>query len=110
MTVPVLGGSGPGGVSPPGVGGGPVVQVFPVAIGHFTDPGLADLEVDAQVGRLVDLLAPFGGCEHRWAAPARERGRTRCSSGCGSGPSPRPVLAGVRWWVRCYGMDRSSRK
>lgn len=52
----------------------PVVHVFPVAIGHYTDPNVADLDVDSQVGRLLDLLAPFGARHHRWAAPAMERG------------------------------------
>jgi WD40 repeat protein len=87
------------------VGGTPVVEVFPVAIGYFTDPGLPDLEVDAQVGRLVDLLAPFGGYQHRWAAPARERGAgavqnrllewatPACNSGGGS------VAGSVLYWV-----------
>ncbi len=53
----------------------PVVEVFPVAIGHYTDPGMADLGgVEARVGRLVDLLAVFGGRHRPWAQPARERG------------------------------------
>jgi hypothetical protein len=50
------------------------VEVFPVAIGHYTDPGLADLDAEARAGRLVDLLAPFGGWHRPWAHPARQRG------------------------------------
>jgi hypothetical protein len=62
------------------VGGSPVVEVFPVAIGHFADPGLPGLDADAQVGRLVDLLAPFGGREH----PVHESGPVQVT--CLSGP------------------------
>ena len=52
----------------------PVVDVFPVTIGHYADAGLPDLDVESQAGRLVELLAPFGG-EHRpWRHPVRDRG------------------------------------
>jgi hypothetical protein len=50
------------------------IAIWPVAIGHYTDPQLPDLDAEAQVGRLIDLLAPFGGRHHPWPAPARERG------------------------------------
>uniref|UniRef100_UPI003F4953D4 hypothetical protein n=1 Tax=Nonomuraea bangladeshensis TaxID=404385 RepID=UPI003F4953D4 len=53
---------------------GQTLEVFPVAIGHYTDPALPDLDVDSQVGRLLDLLAPFGAWHQRWAWPARQRG------------------------------------
>ena len=49
-----------------------MVQVFPVAIGRYAD--FPDLDVEEQVGRVVDLLAPFGGWYNAWAAPATERG------------------------------------
>jgi len=52
----------------------PVVEVFPVDIGHYTDPGLPDLDVQAQVGRLTDLLARFGARQHPWPTPGLERG------------------------------------
>ncbi|MFG6198185.1 hypothetical protein [Nonomuraea sp. JJY05] len=45
-----------------------------MAIGHYTDPSLPDLDVDAQVGRVLDLLAPFGARHERWASPALQRG------------------------------------
>jgi hypothetical protein len=51
-----------------------VVDVFPVAIGYYSSPDLEDLDVDTQVGRLVDLLAPFGGVHRVWAHPPRDRG------------------------------------
>lgn len=50
------------------------MEVFPVAIGYYSSPDLEDLEVEVQVGRLVDLLAPFGGLHRAWAHPARDRG------------------------------------
>ncbi|MGH3157808.1 MAG: helix-turn-helix domain-containing protein, partial [Streptosporangiaceae bacterium] len=53
---------------------GPVVDVFPVAIGRYEDAGLADLDVEAAAGRLVEVLAPFGGRHRPWAHPFRERG------------------------------------
>jgi WD40 repeat protein len=52
----------------------PVVEVFPVAIGQYADPGLVGLDAKTRAGRLVDLLAPFGGQHQPWAHPARERG------------------------------------
>ena len=63
----------------PGAGQGdgvmrPVVDVFPVAIGYYTDADLADLDVEEQAGRLVDVLAPFGGQHRPWRHPARDRG------------------------------------
>ena len=45
-----------------------------MAIGCYADPGLTDLDAQARAGRLVDLLAPFGGRHLVWAHPARERG------------------------------------
>jgi WD40 repeat protein/transcriptional regulator with XRE-family HTH domain len=53
---------------------GPVVEVFPVAIGDYADPGLPDLDAETRGARLVDLLAPFGGQYRPWPHPARERG------------------------------------
>jgi DNA-binding SARP family transcriptional activator len=52
----------------------PVVDVFPVAIGYYADADLTDLDVETPVGRLVDLLAPFGGRHRPWGHPARDRG------------------------------------
>jgi hypothetical protein len=51
-----------------------VVEVFPVHIGYYSSPDLEDLDVETQVGRLVDLLAPFGGVHRAWAHPPRDRG------------------------------------
>jgi WD40 repeat protein len=42
------------------------IEVFPVAIGRFADPRWPDLDVDTQVGRLLELLAEFGATHHRW--------------------------------------------
>ena len=53
---------------------GEVVEVFPLAIGYYADAGLADLDWEAHAGRLVDLLAPFGGRHRPWRHPARDRG------------------------------------
>jgi hypothetical protein len=71
-----------------------------VAIGHFNDPGLSGLDVDAQVGRLVDLLAPFRGRERRWAVPARERGAGAAEQRLLEWAAPNPETAGsVLYWV-----------
>ncbi|HET9899390.1 MAG TPA: hypothetical protein VFQ44_31065 [Streptosporangiaceae bacterium] len=50
------------------------MDVFPVAISHYADADLADLDVQTSVGRLVDLLAPFGGRHRSWRHPVRDRG------------------------------------
>jgi len=52
----------------------PQVDLVPISIGHYSDPGLPDLDVETQVGRLADLLAPFGGRLRAWPAPTLERG------------------------------------
>ncbi|HXS62508.1 MAG TPA: helix-turn-helix domain-containing protein, partial [Streptosporangiaceae bacterium] len=52
----------------------PVLDIFPVAIGHYSDAELASLDVGTRVGRLVDMLAPFGGQHRPWRHPARDRG------------------------------------
>ncbi len=58
----------------PAAGVPPRVDVFPVAIAHYADADLADLDTEARIGRLVDLLAPFGGQHRPWRHPARDRG------------------------------------
>src|ERR1700676_4757789 len=51
----------------------PAVQVFPVTIGHYSDPDWADLDTEGEAGRVVDLLAAFGGRQVAWASPVLER-------------------------------------
>ncbi|WP_327001105.1 hypothetical protein OHA72_39080 [Dactylosporangium sp. NBC_01737] len=48
-------------------------EIFPVAIGHYEADGLPDLDVEPQVGRLVELLAEFGAGQHRWPGPVERR-------------------------------------
>lgn len=50
------------------------LDVFPIAIGYYQDPGFEALDVDNQAGRLVDLLARFGAHARDWPVPARQRG------------------------------------
>lgn len=49
------------------------MQVFPIAIGEYLNH--PDLPVDAEVERVGELLAEFGGYLSRWTVPAHERGR-----------------------------------
>jgi WD40 repeat protein/DNA-binding SARP family transcriptional activator len=74
------------------------VDVFPVAIGYYTDADLTDLDVETSVGRLVDLLAPFGGRHRPWRHPARDRGADAVQRRLREWPSP---LAGssVLYWA-----------
>jgi hypothetical protein len=51
-----------------------MLEVFPVDIGHYTDPGFPDLDAELRAGRLVDVLAPFGGQHRPWKHPGRQRG------------------------------------
>jgi hypothetical protein len=78
-----------------------VVEVFPVAIGHYRN--FPDLDVAAQVGRLLDLLAPFGGRHHQWAAPALERGASvvelRLLEWAESGDTADAPPGSVLYWV-----------
>ena len=62
------------GAAEPNTGSTPVLQVFPVTIGHYRDEGWPDLDTETEAGRVADLLAVFGGRMDRWAAPALERG------------------------------------
>jgi WD40 repeat protein len=52
----------------------PVVEVFPAGIGHYTDADLPDLDVETQTGRLIELLAAYGGRPRPWKSPALQRG------------------------------------
>jgi WD40 repeat protein len=49
------------------------IEVFPVAIGDYLNH--ASLPVEAEVDRLVTLLAEFGGRHARWDVPMDQRGR-----------------------------------
>ncbi|GGZ35127.1 WD40 repeat domain-containing protein [Streptomyces poonensis] len=79
----------------------PAIEVFSMSIGHFDDPALPDLPVDSQVGRVVELLAPFGGRHIPWAAPALERNASavqhRLDQWVGSGA--RSIDGSVLYWV-----------
>ncbi len=103
-------GSAPGGFSTH-----PALEIFPVDIGHYADPGFPDLDAQARAGRLVDVLAAFGA-EHRpWRHPGRQRGadavqrRLRDWSlsgvpapGAAFGPGSRasaPAGSSVLYWV-----------
>ena len=72
----------------------PVVDIFPIAIGHYADPGIQDLDVEPQVGRLVDMLAPFGGRHRAWAHPLGERGADAVQHRLHEWPLPLTVAAG----------------
>lgn len=73
----------------------PTVDVFPVAIGYYADADLADLDVEAPVGRLVDLLAPFGGRRRPWRHPARDRGADAVQHRLREWPGPQPPVGGA---------------
>ena len=70
--------------------------VFPVPIGHYVHH--PPLDVDAEVARVVDLFAEFGGREEPWAVAMADRGgdsvaeRLRCWSGAPEGNT-------VLYWV-----------
>ena len=70
--------------------------VFPVPIGHYVHH--PPLDVDAEVARVVDLFAEFGGREEPWAVGMPDRGgdsvaeRLRCWSGAPEGNT-------VLYWV-----------
>jgi len=72
----------------------PVVDVFPVTIGHYADADLTDLDVETPVRRLVDLLAPFGGRYRPWKHPARDRGADAVQRRLREWPGSRSSAAG----------------
>jgi WD40 repeat protein len=94
-------------------------QIFPIAIGYYHSTDLSDLDVETQVGKLVDLLAPFGGVIRPWSAPARQRGadaiqkrlgdwrsadslshdQYREPDALGDTESPRALLSTLLYWV-----------
>jgi DNA-binding SARP family transcriptional activator len=73
----------------------PAVDVFPVAIGYYADADLADLDVEAPVGRLIDLLAPFGGRHRPWRHPARDRGADAVQRRLREWPGSQPPVGGA---------------
>jgi DNA-binding SARP family transcriptional activator len=75
----------------------PAVDVFPVAIGYYADAALADLDVEAPVGRLIDVLAPFGGRHRPWRHPARDRGADAVQRRLREWPDPQPGCSVLYW-------------
>jgi DNA-binding SARP family transcriptional activator len=73
----------------------PALDVFPVAIGYYADTDLADLDVEASVGRLVDLLAPFGGRRRPWGHSVRDRGADAVQRRLREWPCPWPPAGGA---------------
>jgi WD40 repeat protein len=51
-----------------------MIQIFPMAFGFFHDPALANLDVEPEVGRVVDLFSPFDAELLPWGTPAPMRG------------------------------------
>lgn len=51
-----------------------MIHIYPMAFGFYHDPGLANLDVEPEVGRVVDLLSSFGAELVPWSAPAPSRG------------------------------------
>lgn len=52
----------------------PMLEVFPVDIGHYADPGFPELDAELRAERLADVLAPFGGRYRPWKHQGRYRG------------------------------------
>ncbi|WP_410659519.1 hypothetical protein [Amycolatopsis sp. lyj-112] len=51
------------------------IEIFPVALGQYSDPGLPSLDsVEAEVTTLAGLLADFGGVVTDWPVPMGDRG------------------------------------
>ncbi|MFI0938590.1 WD40 repeat domain-containing protein [Streptomyces sp. NPDC021020] len=82
-------------------GTSPVIEIFPVAIGHYDSAGLPDLEVEDHVGRVLDLLAPFGGRHVPWEVPELERNADAVERRLGqwADSGSRPVDGSVLYWV-----------
>lgn len=51
-------------------------ELFPVAIGEYQRPELPDLQVGAEVGRVLELLADFEPVYHRWPGRSDQRDAT----------------------------------
>ncbi|TMR07006.1 hypothetical protein ETD83_02380 [Actinomadura soli] len=51
----------------------PELELFPMAIGRYQDPDLPDLPVDAEVGRVLELLADFEPVHRRWPGRLDQR-------------------------------------
>jgi WD40 repeat protein len=79
------------------------VQVFPVAIGRYHDPAWPDLRTGTEAGRVVDLLAAYGGQADLWAAPELERGadavQRRLREWADSAGLPGFPLSTVLYWA-----------
>ncbi|GFJ86645.1 hypothetical protein Prum_002870 [Phytohabitans rumicis] len=54
----------------------PPLLIFPIGIGTYDEPTFETLDVEPQIRRLCDLLAPFGGRQIPWAVPMDGRGGT----------------------------------
>jgi len=54
----------------------PGPELFPVGIGLYQRPELPDLQVEAEVGRVLELLADFEPVYHRWPGRSDQRDAT----------------------------------
>jgi WD40 repeat protein len=75
------------------------VEVFPVAIGRFEHACWADLDVDGQVGRLLELLAEFGATHNRWAGLTSVRDADAVERRLADWAYPSEPCNSILYWV-----------
>src|SRR5260370_37076971 len=79
----------------------PELQVFPVGIGHYSDPAWADLDTEAEARRVADLLAGVGRHAPPGGAPALEGGGRAGGPGPPARAQPRGGPHAARGGPRC---------
>ena len=74
-------------------------EVFPIAIGHYDTPGFSTLDVNTQVGRLLELLAEFNAAHNRWPCPPTGRDAAAVEERLRTWAEPVTPGNSVLYWV-----------
>jgi WD40 repeat protein len=75
------------------------LQVFPVTIGRYADPRFEPLETEAEVAKVADLLADFGGFEVPWDTELERRGGDAVTERLRRWSTPPDEHDTVLYWV-----------
>lgn len=77
----------------------PGPELFPVEIGLYLRPELPDLQVEAEVGRVLELLADFEPAYHRWPGRSDQRDATAVQQRLLTWAQPAQPGNSLLYWV-----------
>lgn len=75
------------------------VELFPIAIGRFRDPAWPSLDGDAEVGRVLEVLADCGVVQVRWPGLSHARDASAVESRLRDWARPARPANSVLYWI-----------